>query len=244
MKPIAILEHSAIAPAGYLGDAIEEAGLPSVVVRLHAGDSLPDLDSVSGVVSLGGSMGAYDEDQYDFLAPEKELLRQAVARDIPVLGICLGCQMLADALGGRAYPADEMEVQFAPLNVTFAGRDDPVVSTLAEPVLSFHGDTWDPPPGAEVLATSDRFPHAFRLGSAVAVQSHPEVSVATVREWVATFGRAKLEDSGIDATAVLESLADGDAENAARAARMFNAWLDEVTSARAAVRGGADEAPR
>ncbi len=231
MKPIAILEHDAIAPAGHLGDAIEDAGLPSIVIRLHAGDELPDLDTVSGVVSLGGPMGAYDEDKHDFIAPEKELLRQAVAREIPVLGICLGCQMLADALGGKAYPSDEMEVEFAPLKVTPAGRDDPVVSTLAEPVLSFHGDTWDPPPGAEVLASSGRFPHAFRLGSAVAVQPHPEVSAAMVRQWVAGFGRAKLEESGIDPDGVLRLLADGDIQNAERAHRMFSAWLDEVVSA-------------
>ncbi len=231
MRPIAILEHDAIAPAGYLGDAIQQAGLPSIVVRLHAGDELPSLDAVSGVVSLGGPMGAYDEEKHDFIAPEKELLRQAVARDIPVLGICLGCQMLADALGGKAYTADEMEVEFAALDVAPNGLDDPVVRTLAEPVLSFHGDTWDPPPGAEVLASSGRFPHAFRLGSAVAVQSHPEVSAAMVRQWVAGFGRAKLEESGIDPEEVLGSLADGEAQNARRAHRMFTSWLDEVVTA-------------
>ncbi len=231
MKPIAILEHDAIAPAGHLAAAIEQSGLPSIVIRLYAGDGMPALDAVSGVVSLGGPMGAYDEDKYAFIAPEKELLRQAVARDIPVLGICLGCQLLADALGGKAYPADEMEVEFVSLKVAPGGRDDRVVSTLNEPVLSFHGDTWDPPPGAEVLASSDRFPHAFRLGSAVAVQSHPEVSAAMVRQWVAGFGRAKLEESGIDPDGVLQLLADADTQNAQRAHRMFGAWLDEVVAA-------------
>jgi GMP synthase (glutamine-hydrolysing) len=231
MKPIAILEHSVEAPAGYLGDAIMRAGLASAVIRLYEGDRLPDLNDVSGIVSLGGKMGAYDEDKYDFLGPEKELLRQAVARDIPVLGICLGCQILADALGGSAYPASAMEVEFAPLEVVAAGLGDPVVGTLAEPVLSFHGDTWDPPPGAEVLAYSRRFPHAFRLGSAVAVQSHPEVSATTVRTWVDGFGRAKLEGSGINTEAVLQQLVVGDAQNEARAEKMFHAWLDEVISA-------------
>ena len=78
MKPIAILEHSPEAPVGYLGTAIDQSGLDSVVVRLHSGDPLPDLGAVSALVSLGGIMGAYEEAEYPFLAAEKELLRNAV----------------------------------------------------------------------------------------------------------------------------------------------------------------------
>lgn len=230
MKEIAILEHSKEAPPLFLGDAIDAAGLPSVVIRLHQGEPLPDLDDVAAVVSLGGAMGAYDEADYAFLAPEKELLREAVRRGIPVLGICLGCQLLADALGGSAYAAPSMEVEFGPLQVAAQGEADCVVRTLAEPVLSFHGDTWDPPPDAEVLASSDRFPHAFRLGSALGVQSHPEVSSTVVRTWVQRVGRARLEESGVDADAMLELMAAGDAANAERAARLFGAWLDEVVA--------------
>lgn len=231
MKPIAILEHSEDAPPGFLGDAIEQAGLPSVLIELHSGASLPALDDVSAVVSLGGIMGAYDEDHYDFLAPEKELMRQAVARDIPVMGICLGCQMLADALGGSAYPAEKMEVEFAALELTGAGYADPVIGGLGEPVLFFHGDTFDPPPGAEVLARSPQYPHAFRYGSAVGVQPHPEVSSSMVREWASGFERSKLEQSGINTDDVLDRMAAGDAENEQRALAMFGAWLDEVVIA-------------
>lgn len=221
------------APAGFLGDAITRAKLPSIVVRLYQGAPLPGLDSVSALVSLGGVMGAYDEDDHEFLAPEKELMRRAVARGIPILGICLGCQMLADALGGSAYPAADLEVEFAALELVGGAAADPVVNTLAEPVLFFHGDTWDPPPGAEVLAISPRYPHAFRLGSAVGIQPHPEVSSAVVRDWVAGFGRSRLENSGIDAAKVLDRMADGDVQSEARAHRLFGAWLDEVLAAQA-----------
>lgn len=233
MKPIAILEHSAAAPAGYLADAISKAELDGVVIRLHEGAGLPELDQVAAVVSLGGAMGAYEEDEYGFLAPEKELLRQAVAANIPVLGICLGCQMLADALGGRAYRADGIEAQFAALDIAADAGDDPILGLLAEPVVSIHGDTWEPPPGAAMLVTSNRFPHAFRIGSAVAIQSHPEVSAAVVADWIDGFGRDRFAAAGVDPDQLVAEIAAGDAQNRDRAARLFGAWLDEVFAANA-----------
>jgi GMP synthase (glutamine-hydrolysing) len=173
-------------------------------------------------------MGAYEESEHGFLAPEKELLRHAVAGNVPVLGICLGCQLLADALGGRAYAAGEMEVMFAPLQLIGPGNADPVVRMLAEPVLSFHGDTWDPPPGSTVLAVSARFPHAFRLGSALGIQPHPEISSSIARRWFARFSEEKLEASGVDRDTVLAEMAAAEAANAERGTRLFAAWLAEI----------------
>lgn len=230
MNPIAILQHNDVAPAFFLADAIAAAGLEAETVRLYDGDRLPDLDDVAAVVSLGGAMGAYQEAEYPFLVAEKELLRRAVARNMPVLGICLGCQMLADALGGRAYKAPEMEVEFAPLQLTTAGATDAVVGTLAEPVLSFHGDTWDPPPGAEVLARNGRYPHAFRVGTALGIQPHPEVSSAVVYTWVEHFGSAQLAAAGVDPRPMLAAMAAADRANEERAARLFGAWLEEVVT--------------
>ena len=79
MKPIAILEHSPEAPAGYLGAAIDQSRIDSFVVRLHAGEQLPELNQIGALVSLGGIMGAYEETEYPFLADEKDLIRKAVA---------------------------------------------------------------------------------------------------------------------------------------------------------------------
>jgi GMP synthase (glutamine-hydrolysing) len=230
MKPIAILQHNDEVPPGYLGDAIKDAGLPSRVVRLYAGDDLPALDEVSAIVSLGGIMGAYEEADFAFLATEKALLRSAVDNDIPVLGICLGCQILADALGGNAYPAGEHEVEFRALRVVAAAADDPVLGLLTQPVLSFHGDTWDVPPGASVLVTSDRYPHGFRMGSAVAVQSHPEASVAIAKGWVELYGREKLVAEGVDPDELIGAMELGSPQNASRAMQMFAAWLEEVVA--------------
>lgn len=228
MKPIAILEHSPEVPPGYLADAIAVAGIPSRMFRLHDGQTLPDLSEVAAIVSLGGVMGAYEEDEYPFLVTEKTYLRDAVARDVPVLGICLGGQMLAEALGGRAYRADDLEVEVAALHLEDAAITDLVLQNLATPVFSFHQDTWESPPGATVLASSDRYSHAFRLGSAVAIQSHPEASPALVATWIDGFGRDRLEAAGVDPDALLEEVRSREAENEARAAKLFAAWLDEI----------------
>ena len=104
-----------------------------------------------------------------------------------------------------------------------------MISTLCEPVLSLHGDTWDPPPGAAVLARSDRFPHAFRYGSAVAIQSHPEVSAAIVTEWIDSFGRDRFAAAGVDPDVMLgrdHRLEMMPIEIVRH--RLFGAWLDEV----------------
>ena len=208
MKPIVILEHNPEVPPGYLGDAIARAGLPSVTVRLHSGEPLPDLADVGAVVSLGGIMGAYEEEDHPFLVDEKDYLRAAVDRNIPVLGICLGCQLLADALGGRAYRAEAIEVEFAALNLANGVREDAVLATLAEPVVSFHQDTWDPPPEVDVLVSSPRYNHAFRMGSALAIQSHPEASPEIVADWVERFGRGRLTASGVDPDTLLDAAFD------------------------------------
>jgi GMP synthase (glutamine-hydrolysing) len=228
VEPIVILEHSPEVPPGYLADAITWADLEAHTVRLYAGDPLPGLNQLGAVVSLGGVMGAYDDDEHPFLVAEKVYLREAVALGIPVLGICLGCQMLAEALGGRAFLAGQVEVGFAGLRLEAGGAADPVVGTLASPVVSFHQDTWEPPPGATVLATSDRYPHAFRLGSALAIQSHPEASPEIVDRWVEGFGRDRLEQAGVDPDAFLASVRRGAVGNENRATELFRAWLREV----------------
>ncbi len=225
MKPIAVLRHGADIPAGYLGDALAAAGVAVETVPLYAGAPLPDAGDVAAVVSLGGVMGAYDTDRYPFLEAEQRFLREAVTAGLPVLGICLGCQLLAAALGGRAYRAAEIELGFVPVGLTMAGDRDPVVRELDRPTLVWHQDTWDPPPEATLLAATDFYPQAFRAGTALGIQPHPEATPAIAARWAATEGLDHFDRAGVYAGELLASMEAAAAESEAMAKRLFGAWL-------------------
>ena len=138
------------------------------------------------LVVLGGPIGAYEEELYPFLADELRVIERRLAAGRPVLGICLGSQLMARALGARVYPGTGKEIGWAPLQLTAAGRD----SCLAPlgggaPVLHWHGDTFDLPKGASLLASTPRYKNqAFawqRHG--LALQCHIEATAAGLERW-------------------------------------------------------------
>jgi GMP synthase (glutamine-hydrolysing) len=158
---------------------------------LHAcpldGDPLPDHDAVAGAVVMGGPMNVDETDRYPGLAAIRDWLAEAVRREMPVLGICLGSQLLARALGAAVVPGERKEIGFAPVTVDVA--DDPVLGGLAPgaEVLHWHGDVFELPDGATHLASSELTAHqAFRLGNAWGVLFHPEADRALAEQWMAT----------------------------------------------------------
>ena len=227
MTSVLAVRHGQSIPIGHFGEAAMRAGVAVDEVMLSDGERRPPASEYDGIAVFGGSMGAYDTESHPWLRGEKVWLRTAVEAGIPVLGICLGCQLLADALGGSASLAEGgPEIgYFLPVRTT-SGLDDPVLRHLDRPVPVWHQDTWELPPGGMLLAASDRHPHAFRLGSAVGIQSHPEADADVVAGWIASEGTAHFEHAGVDPDAFISSIVAAGDEQREMAVRLFGAWLD------------------
>jgi GMP synthase (glutamine-hydrolysing) len=162
------------------------AALHVHTVKPLAGQPLPPHEEVAGAVVMGGPMSVDEVERFPALAAERDWLAQAVRRELPLLGICLGAQLLARALGAEVRAGEGPEIGFAPVEV--GDPDDPVLGALAPStdVLHWHGDIFDLPDGAESLASSARTEHqAFRAGNAWGVLFHPEADFALVEAWLA-----------------------------------------------------------
>jgi GMP synthase (glutamine-hydrolysing) len=221
-----VVQHEPSTPPGLLADAAAATGVALDVVEAHDRQVPVELGEADGLVVLGGEMDADERDDYPHLERTMALLRDAAARDAPTLGICLGAQLAANALGGRAYPGQAgEEVGWTKLELTAAGRADPVLGALVEPaeVFQWHHDTLEPPPGAILLASGERYEQqAFRLGSVVGVQFHPEVDGPLLAGWWAVSRPPAYPEA--DAVA-------GAARNAANARRLLEAFC-QVAAAR------------
>ncbi|MBI5582528.1 MAG: gamma-glutamyl-gamma-aminobutyrate hydrolase family protein [Deltaproteobacteria bacterium] len=193
MKPSAlILQHTAQERGGLFEVLIEEQGWQTEILRLFDGAELPaSPEGFDLILSLGGPMSANQERAYPFLKKEAAFLHQALKMGQPVLGICLGAQLMAKALGARVYPGPHKEIGWYWLNQTPAGRADPLFSRLDPCFLVFqwHGETFDLPPGAACLAGNRAYPHqAFRFGlRAYGLQFHLELDLDLLQSWLSAW---------------------------------------------------------
>jgi GMP synthase-like glutamine amidotransferase len=163
------------------------AGVDMHIVRLDSGDRLPEPETLGGVVVMGGAMGVHDTDKFSWLEVEREWIAQSVGAGVPVLGVCLGAQQLAAALGATVTTGPSPEIGVGEVELTPEGRTDPVLGPEGDrvAVIHWHGDTFEIPDGAEHLATGDRYPNqAFRHGQwAYGLQFHVEVDDAMAEAW-------------------------------------------------------------
>jgi GMP synthase (glutamine-hydrolysing) len=184
---VLVLQHIVCEPPGVYEDVLRDRGATIERVELDEGDRLPDWRRFDAVIAMGGPMGAGDDADLPWLAGERQLIHDAVQAGMPFWGVCLGAQLLAASLGARVYSGPAPEVGVLPVTLTREARDDPVFAeaTGALPTLQWHGDTFDLPAGAQLLATSPVYTNqAFRWGrAAYGLQFHLEVSTAMAVAW-------------------------------------------------------------
>jgi GMP synthase (glutamine-hydrolysing) len=194
---------------------------------------LPLAESCDLLVVLGGPIGVYDQQDYPFLKDEINCIGQRLAARKPILGICLGAQLMAAALGARVYPGKRgAEIGWSPLQAAPKAKTPAWFAPLLAPGVSafhWHGDTFDLPTGALPLASSALYANqAFAIGDfALALQFHPEVSAKGLERWYV--GHAcELHHAGIAAASLRSAAREHAATLEAAAARFWQLWLDSV----------------
>ena len=232
-----VLQHIACEHPGVFSEVMEERGVEAVPVELDEGEQLPDWRDFDAVLAMGGPMGAADDGEHPWLAGERELVREVVEDGSPFLGVCLGVQLLAASLGAEIRPSEPPEVGLLPVELTEAGRGDPLFEGLEDRLVSlqWHGDTFDLPDGAVRLARSDLVPNqAFRSGEcAYGVQFHLEVTPEMAREWakVPAYRQSLAENLGEEeGAAFLREVETRATELHPHARRLFENWLDLADS--------------
>jgi GMP synthase-like glutamine amidotransferase len=192
MKPVIVVRHEDPDNLALGEEVLRAAGLRLEYVDLWRGGSLPAAGDVEAVVLLGGTMGVGDREQFPFLAAERDLVQDCLRQDVPVLGICLGAQLLADAAGGRVMRAPRRSIGFLPVARTDLAASDQLFNgwCATDRVLRWHEDTFTLPPGAVLLMVADDVRNqAFRVGrSAWGVQFHIELDGPLLEAWIESSG--------------------------------------------------------
>ncbi len=208
VKNVLVLQHVEHEGLGIIDGILKGRGLGTEYIKYFRGEVPKTFNGYSALIVLGGPMGVYEEDCYPFLRKEISFIQEAIEEGVPIIGICLGAQLIAKAGGATVRAGQKKEIGWYPVRLREEGREDPLMKTMPDelPVFQWHGDTFNIPCGAVNLASSELFPsQAFRIGSNVyGLQFHLEVTGDMVRKWI-TVNRGELESvkDYIDPEAIL-----------------------------------------
>ncbi len=201
------IQHVQEEPPGAISEALMAAGLEVVPARVDRGEPVPaSAEGLVALVIMGGPMGVYQADRYPHLRDEMRLIESALRLDIPVLGVCLGSQLLAAALGAKVAPAGFQEIGWFPVTLEEAARNDAVFGPCPRSfaALHWHGDAFELPAGAVHLARSERTRlQAFRHGRAYGLLFHAEADATQLARMASAF-EDELTRAGTTASAIAE----------------------------------------
>lgn len=209
MAKVLVLQHHPAENLGIIADALASAALAWQYVRVFDGHRVPDsMKGAGGVVVMGGPMGVYEQDRYGFLREEIALIKAALGEGKPVLGVCLGSQLLAAALGAKVSPGPEKEIGWYPVRLAPAAAGDALFGGLPPSFTAchWHGDVFEVPLGATALASSEKTAcQAFRYGKiAWGLLFHLEFTAATIEALVREEGD-ELLSAGVDGAEILRA---------------------------------------
>jgi GMP synthase (glutamine-hydrolysing) len=239
---VLVLQHISCEPPGEFEEVLKARRASIHRVELDELEPLPDWREFGAVVAMGGPMSVNDDASFPWLTAEKRLIREAVQAGTPFWGTCLGVQLLAASLGARVYSGSRPEVGLLPVTLTEEAMRDPVFQGLPRELLAlqWHGDTFDLPEGAVLLASSPAYPaQAFRWGrSAYGVQFHLEVDAKLAAEW----GRVPVYKEALDRAlgpgameALVSEVRDQSAGMLSTARTLFESWLRVTVDKRESV---------
>ncbi|MCW4385942.1 gamma-glutamyl-gamma-aminobutyrate hydrolase family protein [Salinibacterium sp. SYSU T00001] len=231
-----VLRHEPRIHLGNLEPVLIEHGYEVRNIEVPSTDLAALADEIQAadlLVVLGGEMGVYEKDEHPFIAHELSLIRRRLDAAAPVFGVCLGAQLMAEALGSPVYKGPLRDIGYRDIRPTDAGADSPVRHVAGVPMLEWHGDHFELPAGAERLATSDAYPNeAWSVGGhALAVQFHPEVTPEMNEAWI-VHNEAWLRGSvshSADELRMQAARHNGAMQDASRA--MFSEWLANLSAA-------------
>lgn len=227
---VIVLQHVACETLGTIADVLAERRVDTRYVRTFAGEPVPaTMDGVTGLVVMGGPMGVYEADQFPFLADGIRLIERAIDAGKPVLGICLGSQLVAAALGARVFPGPKKEIGWYDVSLSDAGAADPLFVGVPRRFVGYvwHGDVFDVPRGATSLASTQlTASQAFRYGANVyGILFHMEVTKTVIDGMLATF-TDELQQAQVDAEAIRRDISTHHEPLQQIGKSVFGRWAD------------------
>jgi GMP synthase-like glutamine amidotransferase len=229
MKPLTIFRHIACEGPGYLDEVLEQYSVPYRLVRIDLNEAVPgDLEETSGLVFMGGPMSV--NDPLPWIRQELELIRKAQAQGMPILGHCLGGQLISKALGGTVSANPVKEIGWHPVRKSSTPDAADWLAGLPQEFILFHwhGETFSIPGGATVILENDNCAHqGFTCGNTLALQCHVEMTAAMVGEWASRY-RNELDNAAITVQSQEEMTTNLDARIATAqqvADRLYLRWL-------------------